>query len=89
MRPQKNKAENPEFIRLLGQSLTNNLAKLFLRFLACYSIAKGNTSIRNTCPHNPLFFLVANYATPKKKAEYPDFIRLLGQSLTDDLATTY
>ena len=33
--------------------------------------------------------LLVAYATPKNEAENPDFIRLLGQSLTKDLATIY
>ena len=33
----------------------------------------------NSYPH---YYLLVAYATPKKEAEDPDFIRLLGQSLT-------
>ena len=33
----------------------------------------------NSCPH---YHLLVAYATPKTEAENPDFIRLLGQSLT-------
>ena len=40
----------------------------------------------NSCPHCHL--LVA-YTTPKKEAENPDFLRLLGQRLTYDLAIIY
>ena len=40
----------------------------------------------NSCPH---YHLLVAYATPKKEAENPDFIRLLGQSLTNDLACIY
>ena len=35
---QKKEAENPDFVRLLGQSLTKS-SQLFSRFLACYSLA--------------------------------------------------
>ena len=40
----------------------------------------------NSYPH---YHLLVAYATPKKEAENPDFIRLLGQSLTNDLATIF
>ena len=40
----------------------------------------------NSCPH---YHLLVAFATPKKEAENLDFIRLLGQSLTHDLAIIY
>ena len=48
-------------------------------YLYLIRVMKWSNDQGNTCPHNHL--LVA-YATPKKAAENPDFIRLSGQSLT-------
>ena len=78
MPPGKKRLKIPILFAYWVKNLTKS-SQFLSRFFACFSLAKGKHSIWNTCPHN--YHLVA-YATPKKVAENPDFIRPLGQSPT-------